>query len=571
MMPNYELVRSDVLIIGAGGAGLRAAIAAADSKVDVVVVAKQSIGLSGITMVAMGGFSAYLRTPDDSAGLHFKEIVESGKYLSDQNVIEPLVSDGLERVLDLEKYGVKFQKEGAEYWRLLIPGTSVPRFLFLKGGGRRLVASLTKIAGQNENIAMYSDIAISRLLISDSRINGAVGLDVKSGVAKVFQCKTLILAAGGAGYLWAHSDCPPESTGDAYSLAYYAGEKVINMEQQLFYPTVAVYPEEIKGQVQPYEILLGFDVGSRLLNRRREEIYPAGKYRTRDSLTHLIARTVNEGQGTPHGGVYLDLTVAPKEKRKEVLARHLGQKYMASFGVNLEEHNIEVAPAAHTTLGGVRIDEEARASDIKGLFACGEAVGNIHGANRLAGHSLLDTQVFGFRAGQNAAELAKEWDWVPVSGEQIEAATAELISLLEPKEDAIAPSGLKKKITNLVEEYLGPIRNKEGLEKLMTQVEALREDELRRVSVPAVRQYNTDWLEAIEVGHMLCCAEMAGRCALIREESRGTHYREDIPYTDDETPVQHTVVQLRVGSMEVSKTPVNLTRIVPPRQKLAPF
>lgn len=570
-MNEYELVKGDVLVIGAGAAGLRAAIAAADNGANVTVVSKGPIGRSGITVVGMGGFSAYLKTPDDNPETHFREIVESGKFLSDQNVVEPLVSDGLDRVLDLEKYGVEFHKENSEYWRMIIPGTTVPRFLFLKGGGHKLTVTLKKAAERYTNINMLEDIIISRLLVKDNHVVGAIGLDIKRGVIKVFQCKALILAAGGAGYLWPHSDCPPESTGDAYSLVYHAGEKVVNMEQQLFYPTVAIYPEEIRGQEQPYEVSLRFDVGGKLLDNKGEIIYPIGEYRTRDSLTNLITRVIKEGRSTVHGGVYFDLTKAAREKREEILRRHLGKKRMAQFHIDLWNQKIEVAPAAHTTLGGVRIDDKGRTTNIEGFFACGEATGNVHGANRLAGHSYLDTQVFGARAGKYAAEFVNGQDWIPINEEQIESESNAILSYLKPKKDGLAPSKLKEKVRNLMGEYLGLIRNKKGLEKAIEEIVALRTNYLPRVNAPEIKQYNTDWIEAIEVKHMLGCAELVARCALLREESRGTHFREDFPYMDNEKPIQHTVVQLHDGQMKVSSEPVNMTKIKPAKEKVAPF
>jgi len=570
-MHECELVKGDVLIIGAGGAGLRAAIAAADNGANVMLVSKGPIGRSGITVVGMGGFSAHLKTPDDTPEIHFKEIVEGGKFLSDQNVVESLVSDGLDRILDLEKYGVEFRRDNSEYWRIPVPGTTVPRFLFLIGGGRKLMAALKKVAEQYNNIDMFEDIIISRLLVEDNHISGAIGLDARRGKIKVFQCKALVLAAGGGGYLWSHSDCPAESTGDAYALAYHAGEKLVNMEQQMFYPTVAIYPKEIRGQEQTYEISLRFNVGGQLLDNNDEVIYPVGEYRTRDSLTNLIMRTITEGRGTVHGGVYLDLTKVVEDKRNEVLATLLGKKLLDQFHIDLWSQRIEVAPAAHTTLGGVRIDDKGQTTNIGGFFACGEATGNVHGANRLAGHSFLDIQVFGALAGKYAAEFANGQEWVPLNEERMKNECNAILSYLAPRKDGLAPSKLKQKIKNLVGEYLGPIRNKKGLEKAAEEIGLMKTNDLPRINAPDIRQYNNDWIEAIEVRHMLDCAELVARCALSREESRGAHFREDFPYMDNEKPIQHTVVWLHGGQIKASRELVNMTKIKPAKEKVAPF
>ena len=570
-MNKYELEKGDVLIIGAGAAGLRAAIAASDNGSNVILISKGPIGKSGITVVGFNGFSANLQTPEDDPETHFKEIVEGGKFLSDQNVVEPLVSDGLDRVLDCEKYGVEFLKEDSKFHQTAIPGSTVPRILLIRSGGFGLAVALKKTAEHYTNINMFEDIIISRLLVEKNRAFGAIGLDIKRGVIKVFQCKALILAAGGAGYLWPHSDCPPESVGDAYSLAYHAGEKVVNMEQQLFYPTAAIYPKEIRGLELTYELFLRLDVGGKLLDNKEEVFYPIGELRTRDYVTNVVARTINEGRGTVHGGVYLDVTKVAEEKREYVSGRNFARKRLAQFHVDLWSQKVEVAPAAHTTLGGVKIDDKARTTNIDGLFACGEASGNVHGANRLAGHSYLDTQVYGARAGKYAAEFANGQDWIPVDEEQIEGESNHILSYLARKKDSLVPSDVKEKIRNLVGEHLAPIRNKKRLEKAVEEIELLRTNDLPRIKAPKIKEYNNDWVEAIEVEHMLDCAEMMARCALLREESRGTHFREDFPYMDNEKPIKHTAVQLHNGQMKVTSEAVNLTKIKPIKEKKVPF
>lgn len=572
-MKQYELEKTDVLIIGAGAAGARAAIACADNGIKTILVTKGSFGKSGITVVGFDGYGGNFDQPGDTPDFHLEEIVKSGKYLCDQDVAQAMANEAQDSIKYCDQLGVRFSKEDSKFHPYPTPGCKVPRMLKVFGGGYAL---LTGLKNKVEEYGTYppridvkEDTIISKLLIKNNQVYGAIGLDIKKGVLKVFHSKALILAAGGAGYLWPHSDCPPESVGDAYSLAFHAGVKLVNMEQQLFYPTIALFPQLVKGLEVSYEWCLNVEnpkAGGWLVNGKDEIFYPLKEVGTRDYMTHLMTKEVKEGRGTPHNGVYLDITRCSESRKAEIVGILHSHKRLLKFGIDITKQKLEIAPAAHTTLGGAKINPETR-TNINGLFACGEATGNVHGANRLAGHSYLDTQVFGARAGRFASQFVKEIDWISVNEAEIGDECNNILSYLESKKVGIPPSKLKSKVVQLVGKCLSPIRNKDGIEEAIKGIDLIRKNDLPLINAPDIRAYNNDWVEAIEVMHMLDCAEMIARCALAREESRGTHFREDIPYMDNEKPVKHTVVQLKGGKMEVTTEPVNMSKFKPPKEK----
>lgn len=577
MMRQYELEKTEVLIIGAGAAGTRAATACAEKGIKATLLTKGAFGKSGITVVGFDGFGGNFDQPGDSPEFHLEEIVKSGKFLCDQDIAEVMANEAQDVIRYCDQLGIKFSKENSEFHPYPTPGCKVPRMMKIFGGGNSLLAKLKKKAEEYGAhpplIDVKEDTIISRILVKNDQVYGAIGLDIRKGIIRVFHSKAVILAGGGAGYLWPHSDCPPESVGDAYALAYHAGVKVVNMEQQLFYPTIALFPQSIKGLEVSYEWCLNKEnpeLGGWLVNGKDETFYPLEEVGTRDFMTHVMTKEVSEGRGAPHGGVYLDITRCSESRKAEIVGILHSHNRLLKFGIDIRNEKLEIAPAAHTTLGGVRInlvtDSEPQ-TNLNGFFACGEATGNVHGANRLAGHSYLDTQVFGARAGRFAAEFAKEADWISINGTQIENECNNVLSYLGEKKDGIPASKLKEKIVKIVGECIGPIRNKEGLEKAIKEIELIKTNDLPRVDSPDIREYNNGWADAIEVRHMMDCAEMVANCALLREESRGTHFREDFPSMDNEQPVQHTVVQLQDGEMKLTTEPVNLTKFKPPMGK----
>lgn len=562
MENEIKMFKTDVLIIGAGGAGCRAAIAAAERDVGVLVIAKNPIGRGGITPVGFRGMSANIgQEPDDSPDTHFRDIVEAGRYLSDQNLVEIIVRDESERIYDLIRYGVGMEKEKEKFVQWPTPGQTHARMLKITGGGHALVLGLKKEIERYNNIRVVEDVIITKLVASQDKITGAIGLELKTGKLLAIEAKSLILATGGAGQLWFHTDCPPESTGDGYALAYHVGAELIDMEQQLFYPTVAIFPETIYGLEISYEWCFHHKLGGWLINAKGEKFFPPQELPTRDVSARMIFDEIYSGKGTEHYGVYLDITKCEESRREELATMQHCNKRLLELGIDLRSQAIEVAPGAHTTLGGIRINEKAETS-IFGLFAAGECSGNVHGANRIAGHAYLETQVFGFIAGKNAADFSKRTSRDRIGEAEIRKEYERIIGFLSEKKHAVQPNELKNNLKSIVTEYIGNRRSRDGLKNAIEKIKLLKE-ELPRLGVIEIREYNNDWIEAVEVSSMLDVAEIVARCALLRTESRGTHFREDYPLLDNENWLKHTSAKLENGKLSLGTNPVIMSKLRP--------
>lgn len=565
MRNEIETRKADVLIIGAGGAGCKAAIIAAKENVDVWVIAKNPIARGGITTVGYTGLSANIGLdPRDSFDIHFRDIVEAGRYLSDQNLVEAMIRDESKIVDELIRYGVKFEKEKGRFVQRPAPGQTYPRMLRVTGGGHGLISGLKKEVERQSNIEVVEDMIVTKLIVSNSKINGAICLELKKGRLFIIEAKSVVLATGGAGQLWRHTNCPPDSTGDGYALAYHEGAELIDMEQQLFYPTVAVFPDTIYGLGIAYEWCLHHELGGWLLNNKGEKFFPPEVLPTRDLSARMIFEEIYSGRGTEHYGVYLDITECKESRKEEMFVAGMEHcdKRLRDLGIDLRSQVIEVAPGAHTTLGGIRINEKAETS-IDGLFAAGEVSGNVHGANRMAGHAYLEIVAFGSIAGKNAAEFAQKNNWNPVDHVEARKEYERVYNFLSEKRNGIRPIELKNKLKKIANKYIGPKRNRYGLEKAREEIRFLKREELPRVSVIGIKEYNNDWIDAIEVSNMLDVAEIVANCALFREESRGTHFREDYPQLDNRNWLRHTSVKLENGELVVGTKPVMMNRIGP--------
>jgi len=563
MKSETEVLKTDVLIIGGGGAGCRAAIAAAEKKVDVLVISKNPIARGGITPVGFTGLSANIgQEPGDSSDIHIRDTVKAGRYLCDQNLVEALVRDESQAVHDVVRYGVKLEKEKGKFVQRLTPGQSYPRMLNVIGGGHGLVSGLKKEVERHHNIKIMEDMIITKLMVSKNGISGAASLDLKRGNLFIIQAKSIVLATGGAGQLWRHTDCPPESTGDGYALAYRAGAELVDMEQQLFYPTVAVFPETIVGLEISYEWCLHSKFGGWLLNNKGQRFFPPEVLPTRDVSARKIFEEIYSGGGTENSGVYLDITKCD-ESRKEALfvagMQHC-DKRLRELGIDLRRQVIEVAPGAHTTLGGIKINERGETS-IRGLFAAGEVSGNVHGANRIAGHAYLEILVFGSIAGSGAADFAKKSNGNSIDMAEVRTEYARVYGFLSEKKDAIRTNEVKEKLKRTITQYIGPKRSRNSLETAIGEILRLKAEELSRLQVIDIKEYNNDWIEGIELSNMMDVAEVAANSALLRKESRGTHFREDFPHLDNKNWLKHTLVKLENGKLISRAEPIIMSKI----------
>ena len=519
---------------------MRAAIEAAAHGCRVIVANKGPVGRSGTTPMAMEAFQAVC-SPGDSEALHFRDTVEGGRHLGDENLISVLVRDAAKRAEDLETYGVRFKrKPDGAFDPMHHPGQTLPRALFIQGGGFGMLAGLIREAGKHSEVQILNDVLVTRLIVDrEGIISGAIYLDMKEGRWKAIQSKAVILATGGYEELWEFNDASCTACGDGVFLAYEAGAQLVYLEMLQYYPTVVIHPPSIQGTLFQYELITNPEVlGGRLLNGNQEPFFEG--VLLRDAIVRAIWREIREGRGTPHGGVSIDLVHS--SKTREVLTQALEKwqpnqfHYLKDMGVDLREVLVEVAPHAHYTMGGEAIDEEARAT-VPGLFVAGEVAGNLHGANRVSGNALAETQVFGAIAGASAASLAKKrgFDEARVFSPEMETAENLLKAWQGRGREGIRPQKIRERLRKIMWEKCGVERDGQGLQQGREEIERLEREVLSNLSVRDISQgisygaYPQEIQEALEVKMMIYLGRLVLSSALFREETRGHHMRTDYP------------------------------------------
>jgi fumarate reductase (CoM/CoB) subunit A len=552
---TYDVERTDILVIGAGGAGCRAAIDCARNRSKVVLCSKFPIGKSGATVVAETFYSApfSLKEPEDRKECYVRDIVHAGREMSDVKLAQRLAEEGWNRIKDLENYGVKFKKsDEGDLVQLPAPGHTYARGLFVEGGGLSIVERLKRSLKGSPYVNLYEDVIFTKLLTGSKRVSGAVGVDLRKGKPIVIECKAVIIATGGYGALWSQNDVPCDCTGDGIVMAYHAGADLIDLEMALFYPSVLLYPRWVHGILLPHG-LLSEQVKARFVNGNFDEFVPE-KLPTRDMLNSLIFKEVSSGRGTPHGGVYFDLRrsgLARDEIVKRVKA-FLPEKfkYLLRNGLDITKEPLEVGPMAHYTIGGIRINETCE-TEVGGLFAAGEAEGNLHGANRIGGNALAETQVFGSIAGETAARWANVNSFCSPDPKEIRVELRRIEKVFEQKKNPLTPSEFKKTLQTTMWKYVGPNRQEQGLKKAISDLSNFRERDLPRLTIPSIRRFNLAWIDALETSQMLDLAEMVAQSALMRKETRGHHFRSDYPDKDDSNWLRHTIIRKERGEMKL--------------------
>nr|WP_232452856.1 fumarate reductase (CoM/CoB) subunit TfrA [Methanopyrus sp. KOL6] len=555
-----EHLECDVLVIGGGGAAARAAIEAAKKGLNVVIVSKGAMGRSGCTVMAEGGYNAVLRTtdPDDSFDAHFRDTVEGGAYLNDQDMVEILVREAPKRLLDLENFGAVFDRnEDGTLAQRPFGGQSKPRTCYAgdRTGHEIMMALLDEVRRLDGITVLERTMGYGLIRDHDGKVVGAVCVDLQTEDAIVITAYATVLATGGAGQLYPVTTNPVHKTGDGYAMALRAGCPLIDMEMVQFHPTGMVYPDSVRG-VLVTEAVRG--EGGRLYNARGERFmkrYDPERMElaTRDVVARAIYKEIKEGRGTEHGGVYLDVTHLPDEVIEGRLETTF--KQFLRVGVDIRNEPMEVAPTAHHFMGGIPIGTDGK-TPIPGLFACGEVTGGIHGANRLGGNALADTQVFGCRAGRAAAELAlklrRRGRRIQVRETDAPAVESEIWSTIG-QEDTIL---VREKLRKTMWEHVGLERSEKGLKTAIKILNELKE------TVESGLDDEYGLRPVLEVRNMVEVAIAVARSALYRTESRGAHYRSDYPERDDERWLCHTVYKPD-GSL--TTRPVKITRLDPRR------
>ena len=527
-----EIHECDVLVIGSGGAGCRAAIEARKFNLDVVIVSKGLSFKSGCTTLAEGGYNAAFGYVDseDNVDAHFNDTMKGGAYLNDMGLVRILVDEAQDRLIELESYGAIFDRQDSgKLNQRPFGGQSFRRTCFQgdRTGHEMMMALKEEVTRQK--IHTFDEVMITSLIMdnANSKVIGACGVSLRNSKFIIFKSKSTVIASGGAGWLYPVTSNAIQKTGDGYSLAYDAGADLVDMEQIQFHPTGMLYPESRRG-VLVTEAVRG--EGGKLFNvnmeRFMERYDERGELATRDVVARAIYNEIREGRGTSNGGVYLDVTQLPNEVVEEKLETMLLQ--FMDVGVDIRNDAMEVAPTAHHFMGGARIKPGCETT-VKNLYAAGEVTGGIHGANRLGGNALADTQVFGKRAGESAAKNALNNE-LEYNEAYVNLEENRILKLF--KTGDIYPHQIKTELMEIMWEKVAIIRNENGLKSALKKIDELK-SKSRNMHVPEGRGFNKNLLDALEIENMLTVASLVTQSAILRRESRGSHYREDYPERDE--------------------------------------
>jgi fumarate reductase (CoM/CoB) subunit A len=554
-----DVINTDALVVGAGIAGCLAAIELDNCNVYTTVVSKGPFAKSGSSVMSTGVMQAALGHIDsqDNPGEHLKDTIISGKYLNDQNLVEVLCHESIPRVSDFEQIGVAFSRTAnGRVHQAITGGIRFPRAIQALGdwGGVHIMNTLRKEI-MKRGISVLSEVVVTKILTSGNTVNGATALDIKSGAFIVFKTKAIILATGGAGQVYAISGAPVHNTGDGYALAYRAGAELLDMEFVHWHPTLLAYPESRKGT-----LITGSTraYGAKFFNVKGERfmVKYAPQYlelASDDIISRAIYKEILEGRGTQHNGVFLDCTYVPQKYRV-----FFNQTYgmLKETGIDIWKEPIEVTVGCVITLGGLRIACDT-STTLKGLFACGETTGGVHGAGYLGGNSLTDCAVFGCRAGKHAAKFVADTSNLKLNLKQVEVEKERILRFFGRK-DWMHPAKIKEKLQMIMWEKVGVERSGNKLKQAIKEIEKIRTKDLPKVGVPdGSRRYNSILVQALELYNLVDVAEMMARSALFRKESRGSHYRVDYPDKNDGKWLMHVVIKNEGNKMKISKIPLS--------------
>ncbi len=589
---ELQTVEHDVLVIGAGGAGLRAAIATAQQGKSTALVSKSLLGKAH-TVMAEGGCAAALGNVDsrDSWKVHFRDTMRGGKFLNQWRMAELHARQAPERVRELEEWGAVFDrtKDGLISQRNF-GGHRYPRLAHVGDRtGLEMIRTLQD-HGIHQGFDVYMECKILALLKDGDRIAGAVGLWRETGRFIVFKATSVILATGGGGRAWRVTSNSWEYSGDGAAMAYEAGAELMDMEFTQFHPTGMIWPPSVRG------ILVTEGVrgdGGILLNNKNERFmfnYIPDKFAsetadseeeanrwlegeegarrppellTRDVVARSIRAEVEAGRGSPHGGAFLNIA---SRREPEFIRRKLPSMYhqfKELAEVDITKDPMEVGPTLHYFMGGIRVDSDSQQTLVPGLFACGECAAGMHGANRLGGNSLSDLLVFGKIAGDAAVEYVDQSSSKPAMADaEITVVVRNATDILN-REDGKNPFLVHEDIQESMQQYVGIVRSKEDLETAIAKMQELW-DEVSRVKAHGASQFNAGWHEALDLPCLLITAEAVARAGLLREESRGAHTRLDFEGEREEWGEYNIVVRKGADGMKVEKI-----ERPPPPQELA--
>ena len=592
-MAQYETFTHDVLVVGAGGAGLRAAIEAAEMGARVGLVCKSLLGKAH-TVMAEGGIAAAMANVDDRDNwqVHFADTMRGGQYLNNWRMAELHAKEAPDRVRELEAWGAVFDRTtDGRILQRNFGGHKYPRLAHVGDRtGLEMIRTLQDHA-IHLGIDVHMECTVIALLKDGDRISGAVAYDRERGRFRAYEARAIVLATGGIGRAFHITSNSWEYSGDGQSLAYRAGAALQDMEFVQFHPTGMVWPPSVRGILVTEGVrgeggILVNKEGRRFMfddipdnykaqtadNEEEGWRYVLGdknarrppELLTRDHVARCIVREVREGRGSPHGGVFLDISWIkakmsnPAEHiRKKLPSMYHQFKQLADIDITAEP--MEVGPTTHYVMGGIRVDGDTQMSTIPGLFAAGESAAGLHGANRLGGNSLSDLVVFGKRAGEYAARFAAEQPPGAISAEIIEATAREALEPFDRaagEASAESPYHVQQTLQEMMQELVGIVRREDEMQRGLEGLSSLR-NRAARVSVTGNREYNPGWHTALDLSNLLTVAEAVTRSAIERKESRGGHFRDDFPDKDAAfAGFNILVTRGNDGAMQITREPI---------------
>jgi succinate dehydrogenase / fumarate reductase, flavoprotein subunit len=588
-MPEHETYRHDVLVIGAGGAGLRAAIEASAAGASVGLVCKSLLGKAH-TVMAEGGIAAALANVDerDNWRVHFADTMRGGQYVNNWRMAELHAREAPDRVRELERWGAVFDRTSDG--RILQRNFGGHRYPRLAHVGDRTGLEMIRTLqdhGIHQGIEVHMECTVLALLKSEGRVVGAFAFDRDRGRVKVFAAQAVVLATGGIGRAYKITSNSWEYTGDGHTLAYQAGAELMDMEFVQFHPTGMIWPPGVQGILVTEGVrgeggILLNQAGHRFMfddipdlykNQTADNEEEGWRYTqgdrnarrppdllTRDHVARCIVREIKEGRGSPHGGVFLDISWI--RKRLPNAEEHIKRKLPSMYhqfkqlaDIDITKEPMEVGPTTHYVMGGVRVDAESQMSTVPGLFAAGECAAGINGANRLGGNSLSDLLVFGKRAGEFAARFARENAALPIDPDQVKTAARRATEPFEAS-GAENPYQVQQDLQEMMQELVGIVRTEAEMRRALEGIDRLRA-RAARVRVSGNREYNPGWHTALDLPNLLTVSEAVTRSALERQESRGAHYRDDHPQKDEAFGKVSVVVRREAGGgMQVVRAPI---------------
>jgi succinate dehydrogenase flavoprotein subunit len=580
LVSEYVTHEYDVLVIGAGGAGLRAAAEASAGGAKVAVITKSLLGKAH-TVMAEGGIAAALANVDerDSWRVHFADTMRGGQYLNSWRMAELHAKEAPACVRELEAWGAVFDRTAdGRILQRNFGGHRYPRLAHV--GDRTGLEMIRTLQDHDIHLGMdvFMEYTVVTLLKDGDRIAGAFGYDRERGRFHVFRAKAVVLATGGIGRAYKITSNSWEYTGDGHSLAYHAGAALMDMEFVQFHPTGMIWPPSVRGILVTEGVrgeggvlrnregrrFMFDDIPAAYANQTADSEEEGWRYTqgdknarrppellTRDHVARCIRREVKEGRGSPHGGVFLD--IAWIKERIPNAAEHIKRKLPSMYhqfkqlaDIDITQEPMEVGPTTHYMMGGVRVDADSQMSEVPGLFAAGECGAGLHGANRLGGNSLSDLLVFGKRAGEYAARYAKENSLGAINPDEVAPAEKQALAPFA-RDGAEGAYAVQYALQDMMQDLVGIVRQEKEMLQALERIEQLKA-RAQRVGVSGNREYNPGWHTAIDLNNLLTVSEMVTRAALERKESRGAHFRDDYPAKDEKFGSFNIVIRKGPGA-----------------------